>query len=188
MPGELAKDSEPVAEARPRRGKVLIVAALVIISAGLGAAPRTPQSVLAIYRNSVGAGNRLLNPPPPALPQAVAMHDSFGQSGDEYKLPVPTNIPDATTDPSQIRVLPVIDPTAKPQKNSDANSGSEQALSADNTSVNQPPMMPNQTAQRPFEQHEVREAVPTSVGDAPRSPTDTRSDAIPAKTESISHH
>jgi protein TonB len=31
------------------------------------------------------------------------------------------NIPDATTDPSQIRVLPVIDPTAKPDKNADAN-------------------------------------------------------------------
>ena len=187
MPGESAQYLESGATARPKRGKVFVLGVLAVVFAGLVALPRTRQSVLGIYRNSVGAGNRLLNPPLPALPQAVAMHDSFGQSGDEYKLPVPTNIPDATTDPSQIRVLPVIDPTAKPQKNSDANSGSEQAPSADNTFVNQDPMAPHQTAQGPFEQHEVREAVPTSVGERPRNPTDTRSDAIPAKTESISH-
>lgn len=171
MPGELAQDSEPVAEARPRRGKVLIVAALVIISAGLGAAPRTPQSVLAIYRNSIGVGKRLLNPPPAALPQAVAMHDSFGQSGDEYNLPVPTNIPDATTDPSQIRVLSVIDPTAKPQKNSDTNPNSEQSPSLENSPSDQDQTAPNQGEQG---QHEVREAAPTSTGDLPRPPTDAR--------------
>jgi protein TonB len=187
MPGELAQYSESVGTARPKRGKVCVLGVLAVVFVGLVALPRTRQSVLAIYRNSVGAGNRLLNPPPPALPQAVAMHDSFGQSGDEYNLPVPTNIPDATTDPSQIRVLPVIDPTAKPQKNSDATSSSEQAPSVNNPSVNQDQIAPKKTAQGPFEQHEVREAVPTSVGDPPRNPTDTRSDEILARTESLSH-
>jgi protein TonB len=42
-----------------------------------------------------------------------ATHESFARAGDEYKMPVAEAIPDATTDPSQIRVLPVIDPTTK---------------------------------------------------------------------------
>jgi hypothetical protein len=64
------------------------------------------------------------------VPQTVTQHETFGQEGDEYKLPVAANIPDATTDPSQIRVLPVVDPTAKPAKGSDA--GGAQATSGEN--------------------------------------------------------
>jgi len=45
--------------------------------------------------------------------QAPVAHEDFARAGDEYKLPVAENIPDATTDPSQIQVLPVVDPTAK---------------------------------------------------------------------------
>ena len=76
MPGESAQYLESGATARPKRGKVFVLGVLAVVFAGLVALPRTRQSVLGIYRNSVGAGNRLLNPPPPALPQAVAMHDS----------------------------------------------------------------------------------------------------------------
>lgn len=54
-----------------------------------------------------------LNPQPVAPPQMPATHESFARAGDEYKMPVAEAIPDATTDPSQIRVLPVIDPTTK---------------------------------------------------------------------------
>jgi protein TonB len=54
-----------------------------------------------------------LNPQPVTPVQAPVTHEDFGRAGDEYKLPVPENIPDATTDPSQIHVLPVIDPTVK---------------------------------------------------------------------------
>jgi protein TonB len=45
---------------------------------------------------------------------APESHESFGRAGDEYKLPAVESIPDATTDPSQIRVVPVVDPTKKP--------------------------------------------------------------------------
>jgi TonB family protein len=55
--------------------------------------------------------------------QAPVSHEDFGRAGDEYKLPVAETIPDATTDPSQIRVEPVIDPTAKQPNNADANGG-----------------------------------------------------------------
>ncbi|MGB7821571.1 MAG: TonB family protein, partial [Candidatus Sulfotelmatobacter sp.] len=58
-----------------------------------------------------------------------------GQEGDEYKLPVAANIPDATTDPSQIRVLPVVDPTAKPTKGSET--GGAQATPGENVPSDQ---------------------------------------------------
>src|SRR4029077_16552182 len=55
-----------------------------------------------------------LNPQPvTAVTQAPTSHEDFGRPGDEYKLPIAENIPDATTDPSQISVVPVVDPTAK---------------------------------------------------------------------------
>jgi protein TonB len=202
MPGESALDSEPMATARPKRGRVFIFAALAVIFFGLVALPRTRQSVVSFYRSSVGAGTHLLNPPPAALPQAVALHDSFGQSGDEYNLPAPENIPDATTDPSQIRVLPVIDPTAKPQKNSDAITGSEQPPSVGNIPLDQDQSAPNQSAPNqslpnqslpnqsspgPFEPHEGLEAAPASIGDVPRNPAHTRPDAIPARTDPVSN-
>jgi protein TonB len=183
MPGEQSRSWEGTSSARSKGGKVFILAALAVVFAGLVAAPRTRQSLLALYRNSVRAGNGLLNPPPAALPQAVTLHDSFGQSGDEYKLPVPVNIPDATTDPSQIRVLPVIDPTAK--KKTEANTGSEQAPSVENTPLPQDQNAPNQSAQDPFEEHAVPDAVPTSVGDMPGNATDARLDPVPGHTEPI---
>jgi protein TonB len=177
MPGEQSRSWEGTA-ARSKGGKVFILAALAVVFVGLIAAPRTRQSLLAIYRNSVRAGNGLLNPPAAALPQAVTLHDSFGQSGDEYKLPAPENIPDATTDPSQIRVLPVIDPTAK--KKTDANTGLEQVPSVENSPLPQDQNAPNQSVRDPFEQQEVPDAVPTSVGDVPKNATDAPLDPEPA--------
>jgi TonB family protein len=120
--GEPEQTAPPAQESRSKLGKILcvgILAACVV----LAAMPRARQGSKKLYRNAVRAGGSWLNPPPAPVPQATAQHDSFGQSGDEYNLPVVTNIPDATTDPSQIRVLPVIDPTAKPQKGSEANGG-----------------------------------------------------------------
>jgi protein TonB len=128
------------------------------------------------------------NPPPAPVPQAAPQHDSFGQSGDEYNLPVAGNIPDATTDPSQIRVLPVIDPTAKPQKGSDANSGqaapfttgdvnpTDQTQTGQNqSSQNQPDQNQpnqNQSGQSPSGQAQVGESqvkdpAPVSIGVVP---------------------
>lgn len=125
----------PERTARPGRSKILLFVALAVAGVILAMVPRTRQSLVTLYRNTVRTGTRLLNPPPPPLPQALPQHDSFGQSGDEYKLPVVGNIPDATTDPSQIQVLPVLDPTAKPEKGSEANSAQAQgtAVASNNT-------------------------------------------------------
>ena len=78
-----------------------------------------------------------LNPQPVTPAQAPVSHEDFGRAGDEYKLPVAENIPDATTDASQIRVVPVIDPTAKKPP-------------ADAANADQPP--PDASTQAPTDQ------------------------------------
>jgi protein TonB len=67
------------------------------------------------------AGHSWLNPQPAPTTPSPQAHETFGRAGDEYKLPVAENIPDANTDPSQIRVLPMVDPTIKPPANGTAN-------------------------------------------------------------------
>jgi TonB family protein len=127
MSGESNKEVEPGAGRRQHLGKSLLVSTLAIACAGLVALPRTRRTLATVYRSTTHAGSNLLNPQPAQVPQTVTQHDSFGQEGDEYKFPVVANIPDATTDPSQIRVLPVIDPTAKPVKASEAASATTPA-------------------------------------------------------------
>jgi TonB family protein len=136
MEGEATNSSEAPEPVRPKRWKFHLVCALVIAGALASVLPRSRQSLQVFYRDAVHATLRWLNPPPAPLPQAVALHDSFGQSGDEYKMPV-GNIPDATTDPSQIRVVPVIDPTAKPGKGSEANGQLQATVENVPTSQNQ---------------------------------------------------
>jgi|HubBroStandDraft_1064217.scaffolds.fasta_scaffold00094_36 TonB family protein len=160
-----------------KRGRVPLVGILVATCVVLVAVPRTRQSLLVFSQNVVRTGRSWLNPAPAPLPQAVAQHDSFGQSGDEYKLPTVGNIPDATTDPAQIRVLPVVDPTAKPEKGSEANTGQTQVPPAANNPTDQnqagtSPSGASQTGQIPTSQAQavespVKDATPTSAGDAP---------------------
>jgi TonB family protein len=169
MSGESPEDLESAQDPHSKRSKLLLVGILVAAGVVLAAVPRTRQGLRTFYRFAVHAGGSWLNPPPAPLPQAVAQHDSFGQSGDEYKLPTPANIPDAATDPSQIRVLPVVDPTAKAEKNSEANAGQPQASTCENN-----PTDPNQTAQGPRapaqvgdNQAQVKDSTSTSAGDVP---------------------
>jgi protein TonB len=107
-----------------KRSRTFLVSAFAVACALLVAMaiPQTRRSLVNIYSKTARLGKNWLNPQPVQIPQAVTQHETFGQEGDEYKFPVAANIPDATTDPSQIRVLPVIDPTAKPAKGSDAAS------------------------------------------------------------------
>ena len=167
MAGKARQAPEPVAEEQPKRGKILLFAAVVVACVAVVAVPQSRQSMLTMSRNAVRAGSRLLNPPPAPLPEAVVLHDSFGQSGDEYKLPAVGNIPDATTDPSQIQVLPVVDPTAKPEKGSEANSGQAQIPAVENSS--HPDQ--NQAVTTPVPQENsasvVKDPTSTSVGTVP---------------------
>jgi len=135
MSGESKKDAEPTEASRPKRNKIFLVGALAVACVVLAAAPRTRQGLRVVYRNAVRTGGSWLNPQPVPVPQTVTQHETFGQEGDEYKLPVAANIPDATTDPSQIRVLPVVDPTAKPAKGSET--GGAQATPGENVPSDQ---------------------------------------------------
>jgi TonB family protein len=144
-PEEPDESAEPAEQSSSKRGKV-VLSALAIACLVLAVVPRTRQSLRIVYHNAVHAGGNWLNPPPAPLPQAVALHDSFGQEGDEYKLPATANIPDATTDPSQIRVLPVIDPTAKAEKTPEANGAAAQTTGESN------PSGQNQAGQNPLDQ------------------------------------
>jgi TonB family protein len=114
-----------VAKSSAKLRKILLAGALVLTCGGAYLkVPRAlwREKLRLLYVHAVHSGHAWLHPQPAAPPQ-IAAHENFGQAGDEYNLPVPENIPDATTDPSQIQVLPVVDPTAKPTNGSLGNSG-----------------------------------------------------------------
>jgi len=116
-------------EAKPpsRLGRRAVFAALVLAAATIVAAPQAPWHpvVLKSLAHTLQATRSWLNPQVVTkTAPAPAAHEDFGRAGDEYKLPVAENIPDATTDPSQIRIVPMVDPTAKqPNNNGAGNTG-----------------------------------------------------------------
>ena len=197
MSGELEGSAQTTERPGSTRNKVLMLSAVAVACVVLAAVPRTRHSLQMFYRGAVRAAANWLNPPPAPLPQAVAQHDSFGQSGDEYKLPTAANIPDATTDPSQIRVLPVVDPTAKTDKNPETNGGQAQATAGEGNAVDQNPPdqslanqgpanqgLPgqDQTAQTQAAPGQTKDSVPTNVA-APASDTGVSQAAAPAATQ-----
>jgi periplasmic protein TonB len=97
------------------RHKGAVIGALVLASCAIAIAPQAPwhPKLRTFWAHEQQAFRGWLNPQPVTPPQAPAAHENFGRAGDEYKLPVAETIPDATTDPSQIQVLPVVDPTIK---------------------------------------------------------------------------
>jgi periplasmic protein TonB len=118
--------SEAKPEARLPLRKKAVIGAVVLAGCAIAAAPQAPwhPKMQAVWARAQKATHAWLNPQPVTTPQAPTAHEDFARAGDEYKLPVAENIPDATTDPSQIRVTPVVDPTAK--KPADAETGTEQ--------------------------------------------------------------
>lgn len=123
-------------EPRFRLGKKAIVGALVLASCAVLAAPQAPwrPAMKGMWARGQQALHAWLNPQPVTPPQAPESHENFGRPGDEYKLPVAENIPDATTDPSQIQVVPVMDPTAK-RPNSLGGNAEQGATPVDGTTA-----------------------------------------------------
>jgi protein TonB len=119
------KETAEHKESRYRIPKGAIVFALVLAACAIVAAPQAPWhgNLAGLTGRGRHALHGWLNPQPvTAVTQAPTSHEDFGRPGDEYKLPVAENIPDATTDPSQISVVPVVDPTAKKPTTVDAGS------------------------------------------------------------------
>jgi protein TonB len=175
----MAQGAEEAPRPKSRLGKGAIIGALALAACAVLAAPQAPwhSQVRSAWSRSHQAMRGWLNPQPVTPVQAPVAHEDFGRAGDEYKLPVAENIPDATTDPSQIQVLPVIDPTAK-KTNTDAANPDQSApppagvevLPAPNVQVleKQPSSRPSETA-------------PSSSSNAPGtvSPMSADSPAIP---------
>lgn len=115
----IAGESEVSEEPSPRRfrlGKGAILAASVLAAIAIVATPQAPwhARLKIVGANAQHSLHKWLHPQPvTAVSQAPVSHEDFGRAGDEYKLPAAETIPDATTDPSQIEVLPAVDPTAK---------------------------------------------------------------------------
>ncbi len=127
-------DSPKISHPKSRLGKGAITAALVLAGLAILAAPQAPwrSKMRGAWARGQQAMHGWLNPLPVTPVQAPVAHENFGRAGDEYKLPVEENIPDATTDPSQIQVVPVVDPTSK-KPNSDAGSPEQPVAPPDGT-------------------------------------------------------
>jgi len=128
----VGEESETKTPRSFRLGKGTIIFAVMLAAIGIAAAPQAPWhgKVRTVWGRGRQALHAWLNPQAvTTVAQAPASHEDFGRAGDEYKLPVAENIPDAATDPSQIRVTPVVDPTAK--KTETAPTADQAAGSAD---------------------------------------------------------
>jgi TonB family protein len=188
MPGEPEDRARPEQQQGSKRGKVILVSAFALACVVLMAVPRTRLRLGTFYRNAVHATASWLNPPPVPLPQPTAQHDSFGQEGDEYKLPTVENIPDATTDASQIRVLPVVDPTAKPEKGAEVNGGQTQATTGENNAGDHNQTDQNQTGQNQTEQNqtEQNQGGQAQAGKDPTKSTEASVSVVPGPTSGVS--
>jgi protein TonB len=151
------KRAEPHSPSRFRLGKRAIFAALILAGLAVAAAPQAPwhPKLRALWRQGHQSMRAWLNPQP-VTPVQVTVHEDFARPGDEYKLPVAENIPDATTDPSQIEVLPAVDPTAKKPNPDAANpaqtaptDGSSPANPSETPTTQNPEVQPSQAPAQP---------------------------------------
>jgi len=164
-------------------GKKAIVWALVLAGCAILGAPQAPwhPEIQKVWRRGQQTVHAWLNPQLVTAPQAPAAHEDFGRPGDEYKLPVAENIPDATTDPSQIRVVPVVDPTKKPSnQGTDGDQGAGQPEATGTTPGDQAPTPATQTP--PNQTQENAPVQPASGSTPPAGGPATGSTASPAST------
>lgn len=133
-------------EEEPRAGgsslkKRAIIFASVLAAGAIIAAPQAPwhPKLQTLWNGGKRSIHAWLYPQPVTPVQAPVSHENFGRAGDEYKLPVAENIPDSTTDPSQIQVVPVIDPTLKKPQ----GDGGQPAVPPDTSPIDTPVQPPD---------------------------------------------
>jgi TonB family protein len=166
--GDSTEASQPSAETRRRQFKPYLIGAFAVACLVVIAMPRTRGSLLTVYRRSTRAGRSWLNPQPAQIPATVTQHETFEQDSNEYKFPVATNIPDATTDPSQIRVVPVVDPTAKPNKGTE---GVSPQTVPEDSAGDQVQVEPGANAQPQIVESQVKEQAGAGAGNVTASTT-----------------
>ena len=159
--------SDP-SEAEPRTGlrlwKRAITVALILAAIAVVAAPQAPwhSKMKGISAKERQALHAWLNPQPVTPPQAPTAHENFYRAGDEYKLPVAENIPDATTDPTKINVVPIIDPTAK-KPNNDAAPADPFVGQSNNKPATDQPQAPPAADNQPPGPSAAPQAVPPAA-------------------------
>jgi len=170
-----AEPAEPAARRSFSGTKRAILFAAGLAAIAIAAAPQAPwhAQIRSLWIHQQKTIQTWLNPQPVAPAQAPPTHEDFGRAGDEYKLPVAETIPDATTDPSQIRVVPMVDPTAK-KPNAGASADST-TPAPDGVAPN--PGDPAQTAPNPTPTG--ADGTPPSGAESSHSPAQTQS-AMPA--------
>jgi TonB family protein len=180
------EDDEPEKDERPRRrlGKRAILFALGLAACAMVAAPQAPWSpqVRALCARGQKSLHTWLNPQPVTPAQAPVSHENFGRAGDEYKLPVAESIPDATTDPSQIRVTPMVDPTAK-KPNTGADPNLAPADAAGNSGV--PAQSPGMQGAAPGQDAQASGGQTSSAGQGSQSPGNAGQEAPGAGSQPV---
>lgn len=175
-----AKVSEQASRPRFRLGKA-IAFALVLAACAMLAAPQAPwhPGARRLWARGLRSLHTWLNPQIVEPVQAPEVHENFARAGDEYKLPVAENIPDATTDPAQIRVVPVVDPTAKKPGNNVSDQNPDGAA----TSSYSAPPTDAQAASNQAQGSTSQPAAPTasSVGSQPVSTSPNNESAARAQ-------
>ena len=198
------KEETPKRSMRLGKGTIGFIAALAL--SAVVAAPQMPwhPKVQVLWGKGQRALHAWLYPQPVTPAQAPATHENFARAGDEYKLPAAEAIPDATTDPSQIQVVPVVDPTKKPS--GDAN----QALQPDGAApapvdqpqaqtIQAPEVQPSPAAAEPLANESAAvqpgsapEVVPAPIANTPGhsdSPAQPSAPVVstpaPAKTQAL---
>jgi periplasmic protein TonB len=166
--GEKSADVED--ESKPSRvlpwlKKAAMAIAAAVVVAALYRAPGVQKKLRSAMDFGTRAGRNWLNPQPATPVQAPAAHENFGLAGDEYKLPVAENIPDKNTDPSQIRVLPMVDPTVK-QPNNGTPSPDQTAAQAPATPGSVDPALANPALANPAPA-DSNQAAPGQVANTP---------------------
>jgi protein TonB len=185
-PEEEKSEATPRAPFRMGRGTILAAAALAVCA--IVAAPQAPwhAKIRVLWGRGHQALHAWLNPQAvTSVAQAPVAHEDFARAGDEYKLPVAESIPDATTDPSQIKVTPVIDPTAKKNNNNDGSGANADQTGAPKDAApgpGDPAPSASAPAQTPpaSPDGQPANANPTAVAPAPGSTTGSA--AVPAAT------
>ncbi|HTW31066.1 MAG TPA: TonB family protein [Candidatus Sulfotelmatobacter sp.] len=194
--GEVYEEEKPVARRRSSfNWRGAIAASVVLAAVSATVAPQAPwhPRVQALWGRGARALHAWLNPQVVITGQAPPAHEDFGQAGDEYKMPVAENIPDATTDPSQIQVLPVVDPTKKtngdgtvPTQAAPAGSAPQVvpnaapgAAPSDGSGTNANPAQPASTAANPGTVPASAGAAAANVGSAPANPLPQTPQAVP---------
>lgn len=177
--GDSPSAPEQASRPRFRLGKA-IAFALVLAACAMVAAPQAPWHPAArrLWARGQRSLRTWLNPQIVEPVQVPEVHENFARAGDEYKLPVAENIPDATTDPTQIRVVPVIDPTAKKP----GNNGTDQNSDGTATPADSALASGGQAASTQAQANTPQPAAPTpsSVGSQPASNSSNNGSAAPS--------